>query len=78
MNAREQLLKKRVESLEGQLKVSMELLGRVLEENEYLSSVACAFAWDFQATEYERYGGEHSSSRIALEMWASAVEEASK
>lgn len=58
MNIREQLMKKRIESLEGQIKVSIELLGRVLEENEYLASVACAVAWDYEAAHWEWVNGQ--------------------
>ncbi len=80
MNAREQLLKKRVESLEGQLEASLELLGRVLGENEYLASVACAFAWDTATELWSRQNP--SECYFACEniegAWAAAVEEASK
>jgi hypothetical protein len=84
VNAREQLLKKRVESLEGQLEASLELLGRVLGENEYLASVACAFAWDLQIVlnnpqRFDR--DEISLGAVEYDVthaWASAVEEASK
>ena len=94
MSAREQLLKKRVESLEGQIKASLELLGRVLEESEYLTSVACAFAWDLTGhAKSLRASAEHIASDStyngvidtlddledeAARRWASAVEEASK
>jgi hypothetical protein len=77
VNAREQLLKKRVESLEGQLQASLELLGRVLGENEYLASVACAFAWDLAG---DTFGDFYTDAvgHSMLDRWTSAVEEASK
>lgn len=84
MNAREQLLKKRIESLEGQLQASLELLGRVLGENEYLASVACGFAWDLglvlgQTTMLPDYRyALDDTFKWLLEGWTSAVEEASK
>ena len=78
MNAREQLLKKRVESLEGQLKISLELLGRVLEENEYLASVACGFAWDLASEIGDDEYPCQSAFNCMGDMWAAAVEEASK
>lgn len=85
MNAREQLLKKRVESLEGQLEASLELLGRVLGENEYMASVACAFAWDLvDKLDPYRYAftqaqdAAENARESVIEDWASAVEEASK
>lgn len=69
-------MKKRIESLEGQIKVSIELLGRVLDENEYLASVACAFAWDLVvASEGLK---EFSIYPDMRDSWAEAVEEASK
>lgn len=75
MNIREQLMKKRIESLEGQIKVSIELLGRVLDENEYLASVACGFAWD---TATELWGIPVSDCLFACEniesRWDAAVE----
>lgn len=73
MNIREQLMKKRIESLEGQIKVSIELLGRVLDENEYLSSVACGFAWDLAKFEEDRSVVDH----LIID-WDLAVEEARK
>lgn len=84
MNTRELLLKKRIESLEGQIKVSIELLGRVLDENEYLSSVACGFAWDLGALAYSDTegmafrAGYNEAISIVGAQWASAVEEARK
>lgn len=77
MNAREQLMRKRIESLEGQIKASIELLGRVLDENEYLASVACAFAWDL-ALLSEPGTDAKSVYYWQSELWAKAVEEASK
>ena len=71
-------MRKRIESLEGQIQASIELLGRVLEENEYLASVACAFAWDL-ASEigHDEYPCQSAFDCMG-EMWAAAVEEASK
>lgn len=77
MNAREQLLKKRVESLEGQIGASLELLGRVLEENEYLASVACGFAWDLVTTHRHHWVGDEVAG-TQLACWNAAVQEASK
>lgn len=51
MNAREQLMKKRIESLEGQVKVALDLLDRVLADLELTESIGAAFAWDLVTTE---------------------------
>ena len=77
-------MRKRIESLEGQVKASIELLGRVLEENEYLASVACGFAWDMvvyceNPADCPHFLDDIVDTPDAMgKAWAKAVEEASK
>ena len=68
-----QYLSRQVARKDAQIRVLLAALEGAEMEKDLVASVACAFAFDFQATEEARYGGDHSSSRIALDMWDEAV-----
>jgi hypothetical protein len=46
VNSREQYLQKQNERLRAQLSTTLVAFGHAVDENEFLASVACGFAWD--------------------------------
>lgn len=71
MNSREQILRRRIDTLEARNKLLGAILRRALEDLEFTESVGAAFAFDLSAHGHEDM----------LEMWQSAVralEEAQK
>lgn len=56
MSPREQLLQKRVAYLEARSNALMMVLDRAIDDIERAESVACALAWDFEASSWEWVG----------------------
>lgn len=75
MNSREQYLQKQNERLSNQITVTLTAFQNLLDENEYLASVACGFAWDLMI---EHMADSEDSAWRTLDSWEFAIAAAEK
>lgn len=73
MNNREQYLKKQVERKDAQIALLLRTFENQGVENEYLTSVACAFAWDLVTALNDRELKGYMPYGIVLAEWDEAV-----
>ena len=72
MNSTEQALRKRNKHLEQQNAFYLSVLSRSFAEIETLETLACAFAWDLQVTDYEIQSNTFTARAVEAK-WHNAV-----